>query len=222
MNDFYRDDQVRDAQAMLDRLRQVVPDAVVLGGWAVFLYTRGQRSTDVDIAVDFEVFGRLQAAFPGQITKNNNLRKYELIVDKVEVDILVGHFSNAGIPIEHVLEPTQSISGFRVMSTEGLLAMKLCAWMDRSGRPKGDKDEADVLSLLRAVEFDWSRYREIITHAEKRYSDLFPEAIARLVTSADVRRTWPFVKVNGKPVIASLADWKTFRQDLATKVPRGL
>ncbi|MGC8633509.1 MAG: hypothetical protein ACP5VP_02400 [Candidatus Limnocylindrales bacterium] len=222
MSEFYRDDQVRGAQTMLAKLQQLVPSAVILGGWAVYLYAQGQRSSDVDIAVDFESFSRLQRAFPGQISKNNNLRKYELKADGVEVDILVVHFSNAGIPVEHLIEPTQQRMGFRVMSPEGLLAMKLCAWIDRSGRPKGDKDEADVLSLLSAIAFDWDHYQNIITHADAYYAERLPGAVARLVSSAELRRTWQFVKVNGQATVTSQAQWKALKQELAGVVPRGL
>ena len=175
MNDFYRDDQTRAAQTVLGRLQKIVPDAVILGGWAVFLYTHGQRSTDVDIAVDFPSFSQLQSEFGALITKNNNLRKYELVLDNVEIDILVIHFSNAGIAIEELLEPSRRISGFRVMSPEGLLAMKLCAWIDRAGRVKGDKDEADVLSLLSVIQMDWERYRtsasKLALHENQRQGD---------------------------------------------------
>lgn len=222
MSDFYADAQVRGAQATLARLQKVVPDAVILGGWAIYLYTRGQRSTDVDIAVDFGGLGRLQQEFGAGLRKNNNLRKYELILDRVEVDVLVGHFSNAVIPVEDVLEPTRALAGFRVMSPEGLLAMKLCAWLDRIGRTKGDKDEADVLSLLAALSFDWPHYQTIIGKAHGKYRTLLPGSLARLVSSAEIRRTWQFVKVNGKPIVTSANDWMRLKSEIAAKVPRGL
>ena len=72
MSDFYRDAQVRGAQAVLARLQNVVPDAVILGGWAIYLYARGQRSTDVDICVDFGGLGQLQREFGPALTRNNN------------------------------------------------------------------------------------------------------------------------------------------------------
>ena len=162
MSEFYRDAQVRGAQAVLARLQSVVPDAVILGGWAVYLYARGQRSTDVDIFVDFGGLGQLQQEFGPALTRNNNLRKYELIIDRVEVDVFVEHLSNSGVAIEELVEPTRPMMGFRVINPEGLLVLKLCAWIDRQGRTKGDKDEADVLSLLAVTPIDWTRYRAII------------------------------------------------------------
>lgn len=222
MSEFYRDDQVRAAQSVLARLQRVAPDAVILGGWAVYLYAHGQRSHDVDIAVDFDSFSHLQREFGALITKNNNLRKYELVIDGAEVDILVVHFSNAGIPIEHLLEPTQRIGGFRVMSPEGLLAMKMCAWIDRVNRPKGDKDEADVLSLLSSVDLDWDRYRSVIAKADQPYRGRLPGAIARLISSAEVRQTWRYVKVDGRATVSNAAQWKILKTEVATAVPRGL
>ena len=222
MSEFYRDAQVRGAQAVLARLQQVVPDAIVLGGWAVYLYARGQRSTDVDIFVDFGGLGRLQQEFGPALTKNNNFRKYELIIDRVEVDVFVEHLSNSGVAIEKLVEPARAMMGFRVINPEGLLVLKLCAWIDRQGRTKGDKDEADVLSLLAATPLDWARYREILPKAQGRYLELLPGAIARLVSSAEVRRTWQFIKVNGEATVTSAPQWKRLKEEISAKVPRGL
>ena len=184
MNDFYRDAQVRGAQAVLARLQKVVPDAIILGGWAVYLYARGQRSTDVDIFVDFGGLGQLQREFGPTLTRNTNPRKYELIIDRVEVDVFVEHLSNSGVAIEELVEPSRMMMGFRVINPEGLLVLKLCAWIDRQGRTKGDKDEADVLSLLAVTPIDWTRYRAISAKAHGKYLDLLPGAVARLVSSA--------------------------------------
>jgi len=222
VSEFYRDAQVRGAQAVLARLQKVVPDAIVLGGWAVYLYARGQRSTDVDIFVDFGGLGRLQQEFGPALTRNNNLRKYELIIDGVEVDVFVEHLSNSGVAIEELVEPSRAMMGFRVVNPEGLLVLKLCAWIDRQGRTKGDKDEADVLSLLAATPLDWTRYREIIAKAHGRYLELLPGALARLVSSAEVRRTWQFIKVNGEATVTSAPQWKRLKEEISAKVPRGL
>lgn len=222
MNDFYRDAQVRGAETVLARLQRSVPDAIILGGWAVYLYARGQRSTDVDIFVDFGGLGQLQREFGPALTRNNNLRKHELIIDRVEVDIFVEHVSNSGVAIEELVEPSRTMMGFRVINPEGLLVLKLCAWIDRQGRTKGDKDESDVLSLLAATPIDWTRYREMIAKAHGKYLELLPGAVARLVSSAEVRRTWQFIKVNGDATVTSAPQWKRLKEEIAAKVPRGL
>ena len=145
MSEFYRDEQTRKAEAVLHKLHEIVPDAIIIGGWAAFLYGGGQRSTDVDIAVQFVAFSKLQRAFGNAIEKKPHLSKYEMKLDGVSIDILVEYYSDPGIPIELLLEPHRTISGFQVMSPEGLLALKVCAWQDRRNRTKGDKDESDVL-----------------------------------------------------------------------------
>lgn len=222
MTDFFRDQQTRQAEAVLRRLRIIVPDAVVLGGWAVYLYARGQRSIDVDIAVSFEGLSRLQGEFGTDVRRNPNLPKYELVTDGVEVDIFVEHLSNAGVPIQELVQPSHRRMGFRVINPEGLLVLKLCAWLDRRNRPKGDKDEADILSLLSAVEIDWDRYGAMIGKAHGRHRELLPGAIARLVSSAEVRGTWKYIRVRDRPAARTPAHWKRFKERLAATVPRGL
>jgi hypothetical protein len=138
------------------------------------------------------------------------------------VDVFVEHLSNSGVAIEELVEPSRLMMGFRVINPEGLLVLKLCAWIDRQGRTKGDKDEADVLSLLAVTPIDWTRYRGIIAKAHGTYLARLPGAIARLVSSAEVRRTWQFIKVNGEATVTSAPQWKRLKEELAAKVPRGL
>ncbi|HEY5475640.1 MAG TPA: hypothetical protein VIK11_02895 [Tepidiformaceae bacterium] len=69
---------------------------------------------------------------------------------------------------------------------------------------------------------DWPRYRAIIAKADSRYLALVPGAIADLVSSAEVRRTWQFIKVNGEAMVTSAPQWKRLKEELAAKVPRGL
>lgn len=54
-------------------------DFVVIGGWAVFLYTQTLKSKDIDIIVDLEVLARLKNRF--DVTKNERLQKYEIKFD---------------------------------------------------------------------------------------------------------------------------------------------
>jgi hypothetical protein len=140
----------------------------------------------------------------------------------VEVDVFVEHVSNSGVAIEELVEPSRTMMGFRVINPEGLLVLKLCAWIDRQGRTKGDKDEADVLSLLAVTPIEWTRYRAMIAKAQGKYLALLPGAIARLVSSAEVRRTWQFIELNGEATVTSAPQWTRFKARIAARVPRGL
>lgn len=219
MRDFYHESQTQPAEEALRTLHEIVPDAVILGDWAVFLYSQGQKSTDVDIAVDYAQLGRLKSEFGTALTKTTHLSKYVLELNKVGVDVLVMRLSDSGVPIEDCLEPIHSLAGFRVVSPEGLLALKLCAWMDRKATPKGEKDEADVIALLMSMDMDWTRYGEIAAKATRRYADGLPGAIHRLLGDAEIRQSWRYVKTHGSFPVKSPKGWSTVKKALLKKLP---
>ncbi len=144
---------------------------VLIGGWAVFLYTRSLKSKDIDIIVDYDALNALRHKFP--MTKNDRLKKYEIRFGEVDVDIYVPHFSNPGLPAEIVLQHTQSQEGFQIPLLEDLFLMKEKARFDRQGSPKGEKDGYDLISLLVSGTFDWPRYLALA----KQYA---PDSPARL------------------------------------------
>ena len=219
MSQLYRSDQTNAAQDVLEDLRRVAPDAIVIGGWAVWLYTEGQRSTDVDIIVDFEGLSRIQAAYGPAVTKNDRIRKYELTVNRVSIDVLVLETSDAGIPVSRLIDPLRTVSGFRVISPEGLIAMKACAWIDRSNTLKGFKDEIDIISMLRHVPISWARYAEIVSHASGRFLSQLPGIIHRIIASADRRDSWREVMAYGLVDLPSAHAWARARRDLLSLLP---
>ena len=119
---------------------------VLIGGWAVYLYTQTLKSKDIDIIVDFTELSRLKEYYP--IYKNDRLKKYEAVNGEVQIDIYLPYFSNLGLPVEVLLRETQTIDGFTVVTIEYLLAMKLFTLSRRGRSPKGRKDFLDILSLL--------------------------------------------------------------------------
>jgi hypothetical protein len=62
----------------------------LVGGWEVYLYTRALKSKDIGIIVDYSVLEALGREFP--LKKNVRLRKYELLLGGVEIDIYVPFF----------------------------------------------------------------------------------------------------------------------------------
>lgn len=221
MTDFYHESQTLPAEQALRELHRVVPEAVILGGWAVFLYAQGQKSTDVDIAVDYAQLGRLKSEYGAAVTKTTHLSKYFLELNKVEVDILVMKLSDTGVRIEDCIEPVRSLAGFRVVSPEGLLALKMCAWIDRRPTPKGQKDEADVIAVLMSIEINWDRYAEIVSKATRHYARDLPGAINRLLENAGTRQSWRYTKRHGQFPIRSPKEWGDMKKGLLKNVPRG-
>jgi len=119
---------------------------ILIGGWAVWLYTRALKSKDIDIVVDFEELALLRKEYP--LAKNPRLKKYELKRGTTDVDIYVLHYSEFGIPPHLVTSHVRSVEGFKVLAPEYLLVLKLAAAMNRELAAKGEKDRIDILSML--------------------------------------------------------------------------
>ncbi|MBI2580342.1 hypothetical protein HYV85_00875 [Candidatus Woesearchaeota archaeon] len=131
---------------------------ILIGGWAVYLLARTQKSKDVDVIVDVNTLQRLKNGY--DLRKNDALRKYEIKMDEIDVDIYVPYYSQLAIPVEKV--GSLKIEGFDVAKPEELLILKQGAELDREHSEKGEKDRIDIMSLLLNCEVDWKRYRRIL------------------------------------------------------------
>lgn len=131
-------------------------DFILIGGWAVYLWSKNHKSKDIDIVIDFETLGQLKQDY--DVTKNDRLKKYEIQQDRFDVDIYVKYYSELGFPLED-MEVTE-IEGFTVPVLEDLLILKQNAEIDRRGSVKGKKDAIDILSMLIYCSFDLDRYAE--------------------------------------------------------------
>lgn len=121
----------------------------LLGGWAVYLYTHGLKSKDIDILVDYDALPHLKNNF--EFVKNDRLSKYEAIRGPVQIDIYTPHYSDLGIPVEHLLNHSQTVDGFRVINPEYLILLKIYTLLQRGRTPKGRKDFLDLISLYLAL-----------------------------------------------------------------------
>ena len=131
---------------------------ILIGGWAVYLLARTQKSKDIDIIVEVETLQQVKSSY--ELRKNDSLRKYEIKADEVDVDIYVPYYSQLAIPVQKV--ESLKIEGFDVARAEELLILKQGAEKDRRHSEKGEKDRIDVISLLLNCEVDWKRYRRIL------------------------------------------------------------
>src|SRR3990167_9729605 len=113
-------------------------DFILIGGWAVFLYTRTLKSKDIDIIVDYPALEKLRADFG--LGKNERLKKYEISREEIDVDIYLPHYSKLGLPVEDIENYCQGIEGFKAPKPEVLLILKQVAFSERRASAKGDKD----------------------------------------------------------------------------------
>jgi len=143
---------------------------ILIGGWAVFLYTRSLKSKNIDIISDYQLLDKLKEKY--DLNKNNRLKKYEIVIDEIDIDIYAPFYSELGIPAEDIGKNTNNVEGFAVPRKEILLILKQIAHNEREGSSKGEKDKIDIISLLNSGGFDFKFYQNVL-HAYnlKKYQE---------------------------------------------------
>lgn len=174
----WRDAVTEKSWRLLQRLRS---DSrfILIGGWAVYLYTNALKSRDVDIIVDFPTLEMLNVRY--NLSKNMRLKKYEFAIDGIEVDTYVPFFSDLGVPVEEIQGNTVEIAAFTVPRAEYLLATKQKAETSRRGSDKGLKDRIDILALLLRANIDVQKYAALL--ARHGLSDYLKELEGLVVSS---------------------------------------
>jgi hypothetical protein len=153
----WREDVVDRSWTVLMHLHEL-SRFVLIGGWAVYFWTRKLKSRDVDLCIDQDNFYRLQGELQKEnvfVTRNPRLRKYEAKFGDVEVHIYASFQSDLAVPVRVLLENRwfANIEGHDVTIPEALLLLKSQAAKDRWSGEKGLKDRVDLLSLL--LYSDW-------------------------------------------------------------------
>lgn len=165
---YYRDTVTQKSLRLLIKLAKNYK-FVLIGGWAVWLYTKQLKSKDIDIVVDLHQLAKLKARF--DLIKNSRLKKYEFRDREVQVDMYTPYYSTpGGIPAETILKQPVKLEGFTVPRPEILLITKIFTWANRRGSAKGKKDFLDILGLLSLPDINYKQIRVSIDSAEIRNS----------------------------------------------------
>jgi hypothetical protein len=131
---------------------------ILIGGWAVFLLARQQKSKDIDIVVDIKELEKLKSR---GLMKNDNLKKYEIKRGEIDVDVYVEHYSELAIPPRDIKKYILKVEGFDVTRQEILVLLKQKAYNDRKNSIKGEKDKIDIVSLVFFSGFNSRFYFEV-------------------------------------------------------------
>ena len=59
-------------------------DFILIGGWAIYLYIKLQKSRDIDMVVDYDQIKLLFVDF--EMRKNPSLYRYEIKFQKFDID----------------------------------------------------------------------------------------------------------------------------------------
>lgn len=159
---FYHDLITKKSWQVLQKLKKEF-DFVLIGGWAVWLYTKSLKSKDIDIIVGFDQLESFRKKY--DLFKNSRLKKYEAKVEEASIDIYVPFYSELGVPAERIEEEVEVLGTFKVPKKEVLLILKQKAYSARKLSIKGRKDFIDMVSLVLMPDFDWGLYYKLI----KRY-----------------------------------------------------
>lgn len=172
-------------------LRKLPFDFILIGGWAAYLWTKASKSKDVDIVLtDFKALDYLKQHY--DLRKNERLRKYEIKVGGIDVDIYIPFFSRLAIPPEDLKSHSTVLEGFRIASPEALLVLKQAAELGRRGSMRGEKDRLDILGLLLNSEIDFGRYRVLL----KKYGlEGMAGELSRLISEFDVKNL-PYLELD--------------------------
>ena len=148
---------------------------ILIGGWAAYLWTKQQKSKDIDIIVSINELQKLKKE---NISKNDNLKKYEIKQGDVDIDIYVEYYSKLAIPVYELKNYISKVEGFNVILPEALLVLKQGAEFERANSIKGEKDKIDIISILFLPDFNFKNYKNIL----KKYS--LEKYLERLVSIA--------------------------------------
>jgi hypothetical protein len=166
MVELWHPELVERSWRVLNLLRGLA-DFVLIGGWGVYLWVRRVKSRDIDVYLDQDNFYLLQqrgAEVGMRITRNPRLKKFEAVLEGVEIDIYTPFMCNLIIPCREVMREgmTSNVEGFRVVLPEVLLLLKAQAAKERWGSEKGLKDRVDIISLLAFADVRWELLRELV------------------------------------------------------------
>ncbi len=114
---------------------------IVIGGWAVFLWTGAMKSAGVDLFVSDEELWKIGA----RVRRHPKLAKYHACIDGVDVDIYTPSVCKLAVSAGEVFEKRWYAlrEGLNVLLPEPLLVLKCEAARLRWNSRKGFKDRCE-------------------------------------------------------------------------------
>jgi len=155
--EFWNSNLTEKSWKILVKLKKTIPNFIIIGGWAAYLWTNQHKSKDIDIIIkNFEDLNALKKKY--NLKKNDNLKKYEIKIEEIDIDIYVPFFSKLTIPIDKIGKCTAKIQNLEVINPEILLILKQGAEQDRETSVKGEKDRIDIMTLICYTDINFVEY----------------------------------------------------------------
>ncbi len=184
MKEFWPELLTKASWEKLIALKKEIKKFIVIGGWAVYLWTGMHKSKDIDIIVDLKTLDYFKKHYC--VEKNESIKKYQIKFDKFDIDIYVPYFSRFIIPVEELMKHTKKVSGFEVLEPEFLVIIKQSAQISRKESVKGEKDVIDILALIIKAPFDIKKYFSIL----KKYKvEHYAKNLLDIIRGFDAKRS---------------------------------
>ncbi|HEV3155931.1 MAG TPA: hypothetical protein VGZ00_01155 [Candidatus Baltobacteraceae bacterium] len=139
-------------QALAKRVGTEFPDAIFIGGLAVFAHAErlGSRWQEASHDVDFYIslIGRGDMRQRYDMKYSRHLHKDSVRIEHEDFDVYTEHQNNLAIPYRVVARHSLMAKNFRVASLEHLMVLKVDAALDRVESSKGEKDLRDLTRIL--------------------------------------------------------------------------
>ncbi len=190
--EFWNSEITEESWVKLNELRREF-NFVLIGGWAIYVYTKLHKSKDIDMIVDYDTLRILSGRY--RLQKNERLRKYEIKLDRFDIDVYLPSYSRLTIPHSDILDRFKDRSeGFTLPNREVLLALKLGAFVDRKGSMKGDKDMIDIICMLF---YSGINLKKFIDLTEEYNLTEYPEVLLRIL-EGDNKHLLSYLNLNEK------------------------
>lgn len=178
---------------------------VVIGGWAAWLWTGLHKSKDIDIVVEYSELEKIKQE--ENLKKNDRLKKYEIKLEDVDVDIYLPYYSKLALPVEKILKEKRTVKGIKTVSPEALLVLKQGAEIDRRNSIKGEKDAIDILTLLIYTPIEIERYLKIIKEEKK---EEFKKELLHVINNFDLKQL--------KYLNLNVVEFKKWKEEFKKKI----
>jgi len=170
----WRDEIVEKSWQVLGELKDLA-DFILIGGWAIYLWTRKLKSRDIDIYIDQKNFYKLQSELLQRdyaLKRNVRLMKFEALIGDVEVDIYTPFMSHLAVPCLDVFNQKlySLIEHYKVAIPEALLLLKAQAAQQRWHAERGVKDRVDIISLLKFTDIKRDLLKQMLRKYDKQHT----------------------------------------------------
>lgn len=200
--EFWNDISTQKSWELLIKLNKKL-HFIVIGGWGIYLWTHAMKSKDLDVLLtNWGDLEKIKKQYEPR--KNDRLKKYEIIISDIDVDIYLPHYSQMVIPCDQLIDMYVEQEGFRVLKPEPLLILKQQALFDRKDSVKGQKDRIDILSLLLYNRVDFNEYKRLTEQYKLPY---FVDELKKVIKIA--KEEFPYINVTNPREIKKLKEeWR--------------